>query len=262
MVDASCKRATNINVSTPIEKSSSLKLGLGADYYSQEIPTAMLDTLKAQGKRIIYVTLGTVVSSKTVVWQSPLGHYADGNDEGEAEDGRNLRQFSGKDICQYIWRRCFEAFGDDDSLHIVMLLGPQPDVLVGMPEVPSNFTLRQAVPQLEMLAKCDLLVSHGGANSIHEALSCGVPLIVIPILGDQPVNADTLSVTNAGASFRHPLKSLTSSALREKAKRFLESPEGNPHRRVAQELAAKMSSIGGHQAAADAILEVCNKQHG
>eukprot|EP00913_Durusdinium_trenchii_P033703 g31551.t1 len=42
----------------------------------------------------------------------------------------------------------------------------------------------------------------GGANSVHEALSFGVPMVVIPIFGDQPVNADTVAKTGCGISFR------------------------------------------------------------
>jgi len=38
----------------------------------------------------------------------------------------------------------------------------------------------------------DLFVQHGGQNSTMEGLSAGVPFVVTPTFGDQPVNAKKL----------------------------------------------------------------------
>ena len=40
-------------------------------------------------------------------------------------------------------------------------------------ELPSNLVAQQSLPQLELLQKCNVFVTHGGANSVHEALSFG-----------------------------------------------------------------------------------------
>jgi UDP-glucoronosyl and UDP-glucosyl transferase len=39
-------------------------------------------------------------------------------------------------------------------------------------------------PQVALLPRCALLVSHAGFNSVKEALAEGVPLILLPIAGD------------------------------------------------------------------------------
>ena len=46
------------------------------------------------------------------------------------------------------------------------------DALEGM-SLPENFVARDVIPQLEMLQKCHAFITHGGANSMHEALSYG-----------------------------------------------------------------------------------------
>merc|ERR1711957_1136919 len=97
---------------------------------------------------------------------------------------------NGKEFCQQVWRICFDTLGGDKDLFVVMSLGAHEDSLENMPPTPSNFVLRDAVPQLEVLPLCDAFLTHAGANSMHEALSLGVPMVVVPVFGDQPVNAD------------------------------------------------------------------------
>jgi len=140
---------------------------------------------------------------------------------------------------------------------VVMALGPEMDALEGMPPTPSNFILRRAVPQLQVLQRCDAFVTHGGANSVHEGLRFGVPLAVVPIFGDQPSNADAIEQAGAGKSFRHPLATLTSSALRKAGWQLLGNDDSgsNTYRVAAQAMGAKIQAGGGAVAAADAILE-------
>merc|ERR1712226_222959 len=87
------------------------------------------------------------------------------------------------------------------------------EALIDLPPVPPNFVLRESVPQLELLPLCDAFITHGGANSMHEALSLRVPLAVVPVLGDQMENADSVAKYGAGFSFRHPLKTLSVATL-------------------------------------------------
>merc|ERR1712151_495984 len=107
------------------------------------LPWTHIDEQLAAGRKLVFVSLGTMGTSPRF-WGVPFGNM--GRDNGLAE-------FTGKDICQHLWRTCAEAFGGDDSLLVVMSLGSMPDAWEGLPAVPHNFILRTAVPQVELLPR-------------------------------------------------------------------------------------------------------------
>jgi MGT family glycosyltransferase len=55
--------------------------------------------------------------------------------------------------------------------------------------VPENILLRPKVPQLEILKRADLFITHCGMNSTSETIKYGVPIISIPLDADQPMVA-------------------------------------------------------------------------
>ncbi|KAK9892162.1 hypothetical protein WA026_018364 [Henosepilachna vigintioctopunctata] len=59
------------------------------------------------------------------------------------------------------------------------------------PEKPKNVILRKWFPQQSIMAHPNLkvFVTQGGLQSAEEAIINGVPLVIIPFLGDQPKNA-------------------------------------------------------------------------
>lgn len=50
---------------------------------------------------------------------------------------------------------------------------------------PEGAVLRSWVPQLEVLEHASVMITHGGANSVMEALAYEVPLLISPICNDQ-----------------------------------------------------------------------------
>jgi len=65
---------------------------------------------------------------------------------------------------------------------------------------PGNVLVRPHVSQLAVLAQASAVVCHGGHNTVCEALSFGLPLVVAPIRDDQPIVAE--QVVRAGAGVR------------------------------------------------------------
>jgi UDP:flavonoid glycosyltransferase YjiC (YdhE family) len=54
---------------------------------------------------------------------------------------------------------------------------------------PANVHVERFMPQVALLPHCDLVLSHAGSGSVLGALAHGLPMVLIPIGADQPLNA-------------------------------------------------------------------------
>jgi MGT family glycosyltransferase len=103
-------------------------------------------------------------------------------------------------------------------------------------------------PQLEVLKRCSLTLTHAGLNTVLDTLSQGVPAIAIPITYEQPAIAARLEWVGAGCAI--PLKRLEPGRLRSSIRRML---EGGAERKAAAGLAKSIQQAGGVARAADIV---------
>ncbi len=118
------------------------------------------------------------------------------------------------------YRMCYEAFADIGFI-VVLSVGKRTNIAALGP-MPHNFIVQEFVPQLELLQRAALFVTHGGMNSVSEALYYGVPLIVIPQSADQNLVGQRIQQLGAGKSLRRA--SLTAQRLRSTAEHILANP--------------------------------------
>ena len=59
-------------------------------------------------------------------------------------------------------------------------------------ELPDGWLVREFLPQVRLLDEAALAVTHGGNNSVTEALTAGVPMLVLPFSTDQFAGAAAL----------------------------------------------------------------------
>ena len=69
---------------------------------------------------------------------------------------------------------------------------------VKLKKVPANIHIYPSVPQLAVLKMADVFITHGGMNSVSEALTFGTPMILLPFVSDQPVNARSMAKIGVG----------------------------------------------------------------
>jgi zeaxanthin glucosyltransferase len=84
-----------------------------------------------------------------------------------------------------VFRAIAAAVSKHKGLQLVLAIG---NVLA--PEqigpVPNNAIIVNNAPQLELLKKASVCITHAGFNTVLEALAQGVPQIAIPVTNDQP----------------------------------------------------------------------------
>jgi zeaxanthin glucosyltransferase len=118
-------------------------------------------------------------------------------------------------------------------------------------KLPGNPIVLSYAPQLQLLERSSLMVTHAGMNSALECLAHGVPMVAIPITHDQPNIAQRIVWTGSGVMLS--LKNLTTERLREAmVNLFSNSLYRNGARRLQQDI----QKINGLNRAADLVEEV------
>ncbi len=144
------------------------------------------------------------------------------------------------------FQACMAAFADPQYA-VIMSIGKAVDP-ADLGEIPTNFIVAQYVPQLQILQEADLFITHGGMSSINEAVTFGVPMVVVPNTIEQSINAARLEQLQCGLYL--DLAQLTVETLQHAATHVLIDPNlsaGLPALRQSFEEA------GGTQLAADTI---------
>ncbi|MFB6933193.1 macrolide family glycosyltransferase [Streptomyces chartreusis] len=114
--------------------------------------------------------------------------------------------------------------------------------------LPSNVVPLRFVPQLEVLDRAALFVTHGGMNSVNEAMHAGVPMLLVPQGADQPMTAARVVELGAGLSIR--TEDVDKGSVRALARRLLHEPA---FRDAATTLKAAQYDAGGYRRAADEL---------
>jgi UDP:flavonoid glycosyltransferase YjiC (YdhE family) len=123
--------------------------------------------------------------------------------------------------------------------------GLEPEAL---PELPGNPIVVKYAPQLKLLERASLCITHAGLNTTLEALSNAVPLVAIPLADDQLGVAARLAWVGVGEFL--PLSSANVVRLRQVIRRVLTNES---YRQNAARLQKAIRYTGGVQYAADVI---------
>jgi MGT family glycosyltransferase len=103
----------------------------------------------------------------------------------------SLGSLGGADVA--LMRRLVEVLGTSRHRFIVSK-GPQADRIT----LADNMVGAQMLPQTKVIPQVDLVISHGGNNTVTETLHFGKPLIVLPLFWDQYENAQRIDELGFG----------------------------------------------------------------
>ncbi|MFL5358774.1 glycosyltransferase [Archangium sp.] len=155
------------------------------DQSGDERLPAWASQLGQNGRPVVYVTLGTVFNKVVHVLRTLV--------EGVREEPVDVVVTVGRDI--------------DPAA-----LGPQP----------AHVHVERYIPQSLLFPQVDLAILHGGYNSTTAALDFGLPLVLVPIAADQPMNAARCKELGV-ARVVEPL-SMTRESIREAVRDVLDTP--------------------------------------
>jgi hypothetical protein len=107
-------------------------------------------------------------------------------------------------------------------------LGPQPP----------HMHLERYVPQTLLLPHCAAFITHGGFNSVKEAMSFGILMVIIPMMGDQVYCAARCRAL--GMAEVVELEERTTDRIREAVRAIVSTPS---YRRAAQAMRRQMEAL-------------------
>ena len=140
---------------------------------------------------------------------------------------------------------CLESFAGREEA-VLLSIGDRFDP-AALGEPPANAIVRRSVPQLAVLERAVLFVTHAGMNSASEALWFGVPTLLHPQTADQPVVAARLAQLGAGRMLSRP----SPRRIAAEAERVL----AGGYAQRARDLGGTLRACGGPPRAADVITE-------
>lgn len=148
------------------------------------------------------------------------------------------------------FKTCFEAF-KDLKYQVVISVGKGTDIS-SLGDIPSNFIVRQYVPQPDLLGRAAVFISHGGMGGISEAMHYGVPMLLLPKTIEQQLNARRVAILGAGIDTRES-QNVAPRVLVEGTAKLLQDKTFSVN---AKKIGESFASTGGVQPAIDALEEI------
>src|SRR5258707_15268182 len=173
---------------------------------------------KLSGKPLIYASMGTLVNGLNNVYGAIL-----------------------------------EAAGEFPEMQVVLSVGKNFNP-GDLGPVPSNTIVVRIAPQIKLLKRAALCITHAGLNTALEALAQGVPMVAIPIGYDQPGAAARIAYHGTGEFIE--VDELTTDRLRGLIEKVLQDPS---YRERADYFQKVISKTRGLDVAADIIEQAFQK---
>ena len=112
-------------------------------------------------KKIVYCSLGTVLEVH------------------QKKGGVNIKRF---------FEILLSIFSAKIDYHLIISMEETFKKQLGT--IPENVKIFEKVPQVDLLKRCNLFITHGGMNSILESATLGVPMLVFPLNEDWDQNGN------------------------------------------------------------------------
>lgn len=134
--------------------------------------------------------------------------------------------------------------------HVVMSVGEQVET-DDLGELPENVEVHPRVPQLAVLERAQVFVTHAGMGSTLESLALEVPMVAVPQMAEQRANANRIHELGLGEAL--DAQAITPDALWSAIDRV--AHDSQIARRLA-DMRAEINASGGARAGADVVERI------
>jgi len=146
-----------------------------------------------------------------------------------------------------IYRTILKAVGPLQNVQLVLSVGKNLN-LADLGPIPENTIVVPSAPQVELLKRSVLCITHAGLNTTLESLAAGVPMVAIPVGYEQPGVAARIAYHGAGEFVE--VEDLTVERLSDLIRRVRKNPVYRERARYFQKV---ISQTRGLDTAASAI---------
>lgn len=203
-----CPRALDFPGAAPAESYLGAAIDLGRS--APDFPWERLE----EGRLLVYVSLGTYL-------------------------------YLGRKGTLDFLQKVLDGLGADPRWQLVLAAGDEA-VAAGL-RVPPGAVMVTRAPQLALLERASLAVTHGGITTLQESLYFGVPVVVFPLGFDQPGNA--ARVVYHGVGVRGNARRATPAEIRHLIETVLNDPAYTDRARaLGKEVRAEMEAAGWAEA--------------
>jgi zeaxanthin glucosyltransferase len=139
-----------------------------------------------------------------------------------------------------VYKHILEAVEPLENIQVVLSVGKNinPE---NLGPIPSNTIVVRSAPQIELLKRAALCITHAGLNTTLESLAHGVPMVAIPIGYDQPGAAARIAHHGTGEFIE--VDALTTDRLRGLIKKVLQDPTYRERANYFQKVIAKTRGL-------------------
>jgi zeaxanthin glucosyltransferase len=167
---------------------------------------------KLNGDRLVYVSMGTLVNG-----------------------------------IEHVYKTVLQVAAQMSNIQMVLSIGNNITV-EALGTIPSNVIVVRKAPQIELLKRAALCITHAGLNTALESLAAGVPMVAIPLAYDQPGVAARIAHHGVGEFVE--VEDLTVEGLLQLIQGVLNDPH---YRTRVQHFARVIAETRGLDLAADVI---------
>ncbi len=153
------------------------------------------------------------------------------------------------------YKNTLEALAEENfpvPVQVVMAMGKQ-NLIDELGEIPSNFIVVPYAPQIKLLPKASVVVTHGGVNSVNETLVEGKPMLVVHCGLDRIDMGKRIVHRESGLCFGH--HETTVEKIRDAILQLLQDEK---YKRNAEKIMQATNRCNGPDTAANLIIRLAD----